>query len=204
MNPGDVMSIFSATTQRRSTRESLGDVDRRAVLRWLYPALAIGAVWGVALTVLMLGFTTTDDGHPYKHTADYWLVGLGIPLAISATVVVQAIHALAVGRDGRRGQWGAAVFTVPMVVFTAIFIDGLAQGESSSWGPTYLLCVLVGVVSLGFLVAGLWRSGVLPRSVLALWFVGWLIGGPLCPPAGSLLLSAAYVVLAVQMRKQHA
>jgi hypothetical protein len=195
------MSFVSATTQRRLSRESFGDVDRRAVLRWLYPALAVGAVWGVALTVVMLGFTTTDDGHPYTHTADYWLVGLGIPLTISASVVVHAIHALAAGRDGWRGKWGAAVFTVPMIVFTAIFVDGLAAGESSSWGPTYLLCVLVGVLSLGLLVAGLWRSGVLPRGVLALWFFGWLIGGPLCPPAGSLVLSAAYVVLAVQMRR---
>jgi hypothetical protein len=195
------MSFVSASTQRRLSRESYGDVDHRAVLKWLYPALAVGAVWGVALAVVMLGFATTDDGHPYKHTADYWLVGLGIPLAISATVIVHAIHALAAGRDGRRGTWGAALFTVPMVVFTAIFVQGLAQGKSSSWGPTYLLCVAVSHIALGLLVSGLWRADLLPRWALGLWFAGWFLGGPLCPPAGSLLFTAACVVLLIQMRR---
>ena len=86
--------------------------------------------------------------------------------------------------------------------FTALFIDGLVQAEASSWGPTYLLCVLATDVGLGLLVAGLWRSGLLPRKVLALWWVGWFLGGPLGPPAAPLLLASAYVVLAVQLRRR--
>ena len=191
----------STMTSARAAGDRRDRPARAALVRLLYPALAVGALWGVALTVVELGYTTTPDGHPYRHTADYWLVGLGIPLALSALVVVHAVHALAAGHDGARGRWGAALFSVPMVVFTALFVDGLVQGESSSWGPTYLLCVLCSHVALALLVAGLWRTELLPRGVLALWFAGWFLGGPLSPPAGPLLLAAAYVVLAVQLRK---
>jgi len=193
-------SVSSVPTRQRTSRQAFGDSDRRAFLKWLYPVLAIGALWGIALTIVMLGFTTTDDGHPYKHTADYWLVGLGIPLAVSAMVVVLTIHRLAAGRDGKRGRWGATIFVIPMLVFVAIFVDGLAQAESSSWGPTYLLCVAVSDIALGLLVSGLWRAELLPRWTLVLWFAGWFIGGPLSPPAGPLLLSGAYVALALQLR----
>jgi len=168
---------------------------------WLYPALAIGVLWGIALTYVELATTTTQDGHSFQHAADYWLTGLGIPLCLSGLVIVHAVHTLAAGRDGRRGRWGVWVFTAPALVFTALFIDGLVQAEASSWGPTYLLCVLATDVGLGLLVAGLWRSDLLPRKVLTLWWVGWFLGGPLGPPAAPLLLASAYVALAVQLRR---
>jgi hypothetical protein len=158
-------------------------------------------LWGIALTYVELAMTTTEDGHPFQHAADYWLTGLGIPLCLSGLVIVHSMHGLAAGRDGRRGQWGVWVFTVPSLVFIALFVDGLVQAEASSWGPTYLLCVLATDTGLGLLVAGLWRTGLLPRKVLALWWIGWLVGGPLGPPAAPLLLSAAYVTLAMQSRR---
>jgi hypothetical protein len=172
----------------------------RRVRSWLYAALAVGVLWGAALTYVELATTTTEDGQPFQHAADYWLTGLGIPLCLSGLVVVQAVRALAAGRDGRRGQWGALVYAVSALVFTALFVDGLVQAEASSWGPTYLLCVLASDIGLGLLVAGLWRTGLLSRKVLALWWVGWFLGGPLGPPGAPLLLSAAYAVLALQLR----
>ncbi len=195
------MSTVTTTTSGSSTG-LLGRVDGGIVRRWLYPALAVGVLWGFALTYVELATTTTgEDNQPLQHTADYWMIGLGIPLCLSGLVIVHAMHALAAGRDGRRGQWGGWVFTVPALVFTALFIDNLVIGESTSWGPTYLLCVLATDVGLGLLVAGLWRTGLLPRKVLALWWVGWFLGGPLGPPAAPLLLTAAYVALAVQLRR---
>jgi hypothetical protein len=196
-----VTSTITATTSDRPARGLLGRADSRGPRRWLYPALAIGMLWGFALTYVELATTTTTDGHPFHHAADYWLTGLGIALCLSGLVIVHAMHAMAGGRDGRRGRWGVWVFTAPALVFTALFVDGVVQAQASSWGPTYLLCVLATDVGLGLLVAGLCRSGLLPRKVLALWWVGWFVGGPLGPPAAPLLLTAAYVAFAVQLRR---
>lgn len=195
------MSSLTATTSDSAQSGHLGPVDNANARRWLYPALIVGMLWGVALTYVELATTTTEDGHPFQHTADYWVTGLGIPLCLSGLVIVHAMHALAGDRDGRRGRWGVWVFTVPALVFTAMFVVALLQAEASSWGPTYLLCVLATDIGLGLLVAGLWRTGMLPRKLLALWWVGWFIGGPLGPPAAPLLLAAAYLALAVQLRR---
>jgi len=191
-----VTATTSSTSQSSAART--GDNTLR---RWLYAALVVGTLWGVALTFVELALTTTEDGHPFQHSADYWLTGLGIPLCLSGLVIVHTMHTLATARDGRRGRWGVVVFSVPALVFTAMFIEALIAGEASSWGPTYLLCVLATDVGLGLLVAGLWRTGLLPRKLLGLWWVGWFLGGPLGPPAFPLLLSAAYVVLALELRR---
>lgn len=195
------MTTVTARPSGRSTAGLLGRADERNVRRWLYSALAVGAAWGVAFTYVELATTTTPDGHPFGHAADYWFTGLGIPLCLSGLMVVQSMHTLARGHDGRRGRWGVWVFTIPAFVFSALFVDALLTAEASSWGPTYLLCVLASDVGLGLLVAGLWRTGLLPRKVLALWWVGWFLGGPLGPPAAPLLLSAAYVVLGVSVAR---
>lgn len=194
------MSIVSATTGERATRPPSAR-DRGMFQRLLSPALAVGAAWGVALTIVVLGFTTTDDGHPFQHTADYWLNGLGIPLVLSSFVVVHAVRGLAAGRDSRLCRLGAMLFSIPLALFAGIFIQGVVAGESSSWGPTYLLCVLTSDIALGFVVAGLWHADVLPRWVLALWWFGWFVGGPLAPGPAPLLHTVAYVVLAVHLRR---
>jgi len=190
------MSTTSAAAPRQL------DAPAERPLAWAQPALAVGAAWGIALTVVSLGFDVTEDGHRYEHQADYWLTGLGIPLAISALLIVHAIRSLAAGRDGRRGRWGAVLFTAPMLVFTAMFIDGLISAKSSSWGPSYLLCVLFSDIGLGLLIAGLWRCHVLPRATLVAWGAAWFVGGPLSPPAAPLLLTAVYVVMSVQLRRR--
>jgi hypothetical protein len=174
----------------------------RKLYAWLYPALAVGVLWGITLTFFELATTTTGDGKPFQHAADYWVTGLGIPLCLSGLVIVHAVHAFAADRTGRRARSGLVVFTIAALVFVAMFVDALVAGESSSWGPTYLLCVLGTDVGLGLLVAGLWRDGLLPRKVLALWWIGWFLGGPLSAPAAPLLLSAVYVVLAAQFRSR--
>jgi hypothetical protein len=194
------MSTVTATTTRPS-RGLLGWTDSPSARRRLRPALAVGIVWGIALTYVELETATTADGHPFRHAADYWVTGLGIPLCLSGLVIVHAVHTLAAGHDGRRGRWGVWVFAVPALVFTVMFVDALLVAEASSWGPTYLLCVLASDVGLGLVVAGLWRTRLLPRKVLVLWWFGWLLGGPLGPPAAPLLLSAAYIALAVQLRR---
>lgn len=195
------MSSITTTTSGHPTAHARSRLVQQSTRRWLYPALAVGGLWGIALTYVRLAFTVTEDGHPFQHTADYWLTGLGLPLALSALVIVHAVHRLAEGRDARRGLWGVWIFTAPMIVFCAMFVDGLAERETSSWGPTYLLCVLLSDIGLGLLVAGLWRTGLLPRWTLATWWVGWFIGGPLSPPAAPLLLTVAYVAIAVQLHR---
>jgi len=193
------MSSVSATTKQSSTSTRQ---ERRRRPRLLFPALAIGAAWGIALTIVSVGFTTTDDGHPYRHAADYWLTGLGLPLVLSAIVVVHSARGLVEGRDGWRGRWGAYLFVVPALIFAAIFVDGLVESESSSWGPTYLLCVFTTDVFVGLFISGLWRTMLAPRWVLVLWWLGWFIGGPLAPGPAPLLHTAAYAVLAVHIRRR--
>jgi hypothetical protein len=164
-------------------------------------ALLIGALWGVAFTIVSVGFTTVPDDHPFKTAADYWYTGLGLPLVISGLALVQSMRALNAGQDGRRGRWGAALFSIPMPIFAAMFIQALAQGHTSSWGPTYLLCVLVSDIGLGLLVSGSWRVGLLSRWQLALWWIGWFVGGAFALGPAALLLTAAYVVLSVALTR---
>lgn len=164
-------------------------------------ALAVGAAWGVAFTIVALGFRLTPDDHPFRHAADYWYTGLGLPLALSGAAIIIAIHILHVGQDGRRGQWGARLFVLPMLIFSAMFIQALWQGQTSSWGPTYILCVLLSDVALAVYVFGCWRAGLLPRWLLAIWWVGWFLGGPLAQGPTPLLLTAAYVLLAAHLTR---
>jgi hypothetical protein len=164
-------------------------------------ALAVGAAWGVAFTIVALGFRLTPDDHPFRHSADYWYTGLGLPLVLSGVAIVAAVHTLCVGRDGRRGRWGAGLFIVPMLIFCAMFVQALVQGRTSSWGPTYVLCVLLSDIALAVFVSGCWRVGLLPRWLLATWSIGWFIGGPLAQGPTPLVLTVAYALIALRLTR---
>ena len=163
-------------------------------------ALLVGGLWGIAFAIVNLATTLTPDDKPFRHAADYWSVGLGLPLVISALTLVMCVHSMNDGSDGSRGRWGVALMTVTTAVFSAMFIQSLVQGETSSWGPSYPLCVLISDIALGLFVAGSWRTGVLPRWALLTWWFGWFVGGAFSVGPTSLLLTAAYVVIATQLR----
>lgn len=189
------MSAVTTASQRRTTPRP----ERHPATVTARVALTVGAIWGVAFTIVALGFRLTPDDHPFRHAADYWYTGLGLPLVLSGLALVVSVHFLNDGRDGRRGRWGTVLFAPPMLVFAAMFIQALAQGRTSSWGPTYILCVLLSDVALGVFVSGCWRVALLPRWLLVGWWLGWFLGGPLAQGPTPLLLSAAYTVLAVRL-----
>jgi hypothetical protein len=185
---------MSVTTAPQRHAPAAGTRPRSAVAA--LGALAVGAAWGIAFTIVALGFRLTPDDHPFRHAADYWYTGLGLPLVLSALTIVVAVGSLQAGRLGRRARWGTALFVGPMLIFSAMFLQALAQGRTSSWGPTYILCVLLSDIALALFVSGCWRAGALPRWLLATWWLGWFLGGPLAQGPTPLLLTVAYLLIA--------
>jgi len=71
------------------------------------------------------------------------------------------------------------------------------------WGPSYILFTGLAFVGHALLAAGSWRTGVMPRWMLGVWPLLWVLGsfaavaGPL-----PLLLIAFYVALGVVLTRQ--
>lgn len=198
------MSTLTAETRSRPESAAVQNQIRVSLWRALVAAW-LGAATAVAFTAVTLLATITNDGHPghpFRHAADYWYTALGmLPAMGSALVLVLAIHSLQRGRDGRLGRIGALVMSAGLVVFMAMGVYGLAIGKATSLGPTYVLATLATFVGLALFAAGSWRVGVLPRWLIAFWFVAWIIGGPFARNATPLLLAAAFVTIAVLLPK---
>lgn len=185
-------------TVASQTRISAESSDARYQIRRAQVAAWLGAATVVAFTAVTLLATITEDGHPFRHAADYWYTGLGmLPAMGSALVLVLAIHSLQRRRDGRLGRVGTLVMSVGLVVFMAMGAYALVIGKATSLGPTYLLATLATFVGLTLFVAGSWGVGLLPRWLLIVWLVAWLIGGPFAQSATPLLLAAAFVTIAL-------
>ncbi|MGI8421271.1 MAG: hypothetical protein ACR2MU_03270 [Gaiellaceae bacterium] len=185
-------TVASQTRIPAESSERQYQIRRAQVAAWL------GAATAVAFTVVTLLATITEDGHPFRHAADYWYTGLGmLPAMGSALVLVLAIHSLQRRRDGRLGRVGTLVMSVGLVVFMAMGAYALVIGKATSLGPTYLLATLATFVGLTLFVAGSWGAGLLPRWLLIVWLVAWLIGGPFAQSATPLLLAAAFVTIAL-------
>ena len=176
--------------------------DRARGLLAAETALWVGAATCVAFTLVWFLAALTPDGEPFRHTADYWYTGLGLPMVTVPLVVLPALRALQHGRDGRLGLAGTALTSAACVVFFAMLAYGLVAGVASSWGPTYVLCTLASVVGVWLFCAGSLRARLLPRLQLVLWGVAWTVGGMLGPEGSQLLLAVAYVALALALRRR--
>ena len=87
-----------------------------------------------------------------------------------------------------------------------LFVQLLASVATSTeqqWGPSYILFTGLGFVGHALLAAGSWRTGVMPRWMLGMWPLVWVLGsfaavaGPL-----PLLLIAFYVALGAIVRSE--
>ena len=161
-------------------------------------AAYVGAIAAVAFTAVTLVASVTPDGHPFTHAGDYWYCRLvPFPAMAAPLVLVLALHSLQSGEDGRLGRVGAIVLTAGLAVFVAMGCYGLLIGRATSLGPTYLLATLATFVGIVLFAIGSWRVGVLPRWLLVLWVLAWIVGGPFAQGISPLVLAVVYVLIGV-------
>jgi hypothetical protein len=170
-------------------------------LRTVQIALALGIPALLGLAVIVLFMHTTETG-PYQHAADYWLAADGVPLAVIGLLSALGVHRLQNGRDGKLGAAGTWLNALACVVLGINCAASLMAGEDLQWGPVYVLGSFLMLVGLALLSAGSWRTGVLPKWVLAVWPPLWLLGSFLAVGPVPVLLAVLYVVLIVVLPRR--
>lgn len=192
------LAAHSATGQAGDdTRSTTRTTVRRAQL-----ALYLGAAATVPFTAIMLFAALTPDGDPFRHAADYAYTALGVPYMLAPLILLPAIHSLHQGRDGRLGRAGLVATGIGLVTFLPIFAYGLIIGKAVSLGPTYLLATLATFIGMTLFGIGSYRAGLLPRWILPLWVIAWVIGGPLALNGMPLVLAAVYLAMAAILPKR--
>lgn len=164
-------------------------------------AIAAGAASAVAEAGLLVFTDAGGSGH-FKYTADYWLTGIGIPIALASVVLVIAMRQLQERRDGRLGLAGLLINSVACLSLTAQLATSVATASEVRWGPSYPLATLAAFVGLSLFAAGSWRVGLLPRWLLAGWPVIWVIGSMAAVGPSPLLLTAFYGAMAVMLTRR--
>ncbi len=193
------MNTLAAPTVSTHAADSVGAALRRA-----QAALVLGAVVAVAFAAMILFVATTSDGK-FQHTGDYFLTASGIPYLVALLVLLPAFRILQHRRDGRLGQAGIALASIGSAALLVVLVHGLAASAEDSLGPTYVLGALLTIVGVALFAAGSWRTGLLPRWLLALWVFAWAIGSFLpILGEGPLLLAAVYLTMAVLLPRKQA
>jgi hypothetical protein len=163
------------------------------------------AVAGVGLAVLAatgtLATTTSGGGH-FDHTADYWYTASGLPIAVGAIGTLLGVHWLQRGSDGRLGTVGAWVGVLALGELFVQLLASVLTSIEQQWGPAYVLCTALAFVGHAVLAAGSWRTGLLPRWVLGVWPLAFVLGSFAAWGPMPLLLIAFYVVLGVLVSKR--
>jgi hypothetical protein len=160
-------------------------------------ALGLVAVVGEG-TALTVGTTTPGEGH-FQHATDYWLTASALPHALAAITLLVSVRAMQGGRDGRRGLAGIVLAGISLAALAAVCALSLAVGHEVSGGPTYVLGTACAFVGHALFSAGSWRVGLLPRWLLAIWPVIWVIGSFAAVSASPALLGVLYIVIAVHL-----
>jgi hypothetical protein len=181
-------------------------LDRPITTRPAYRALGAGVGLGVLGALLEAGIGTfgpTPSGtEPYTHASQYWFVASALPTAAGAIIVLFAVRQLQRGRDGRLGLAGIGLATVCLLVLAGICAASVAVGHDIQGGPTYVLGTLGSLVGVALFAAGSWRVGAVPRWLLAIWPIVWVIGSFAAVSASPLLLVALYAALLVALRER--
>jgi hypothetical protein len=135
----------------------------------IVPPLLVFAVVGTF-------FTTISEGD-FRYTADYWYTGVGLPITLAGIGITLGVHRLQHGADGRLGRIGVWVNTVALVELFAQLLASVLQGAEVRWGPAYPVFTMVSFVGVAMVAAGCWRTGLLPKWMLGVWPVVWIVGG---------------------------
>ncbi|WP_426502738.1 hypothetical protein ACPPVO_34550 [Dactylosporangium sp. McL0621] len=171
------------------------------LVRALQVTLGIGIVTLIGFAIVAT-FWTTVDGGEFKYAADYWYTAAGVPIALVGIVHAFVVHRLQHGRDGRLGAVGTWLNAAACTVLAAQCAASALAGAEQRWGPTYLLCSALTLVALALLAAGSWRTGLLPRWVLGVWPMVWLLGSFFAIGPGPLLLVALYIAFLVVLPRR--
>lgn len=162
--------------------------------------VALGVVGALVEASTLVFASTTPGTGPYQHAADYWLTAAALPHAVAAVLVMVGVRRLQGARDGRLGLVGLVLNVVALLALTVIIVASLVVGHEVQGGPTYVLGTLVSFVGTAIFAGASWRTGLLPRWLLAVWPFAWLIGSFAAVSASPLLLVAWYAALLVALR----
>jgi hypothetical protein len=163
------------------------------------------AVAGVGLAVLAATgtlATTTAGGGRFDHGADYWYTASGLPIAAGAIGTLLGVHWLQRGADGRMGAVGAWVGVLALVELFVQLLASVLTSVEQQWGPAYVLCTALAFVGHAVLAAGSWRTGLLPRWLLGVWPLAFVLGSFAAWGPMPLLLIAFYVVLGIALSRR--
>jgi hypothetical protein len=165
-------------------------------------SIAIGIVGLVGLGVVGTFFTTSSGQH-FDHTADYWLTASGLPIAVGTAGTLLAVHWRQRGADGRLGAVGTWLGVLCMAELFVQLLASVLTSTEQQWGPSYILFTALAFTGHALLAAGSWRTRVLPRWVLGVWPLVWVLGsfaavwGPF-----PVMLIALYVALGVLLSRR--
>jgi hypothetical protein len=188
-------------TTAAATPESALRTDE-GTSRLVVASIAIGIVGLVGLGISGTFFTTSSGAH-FDHTADYWLTASGLPIAVGTVGTLLAVHWRQRGADGRLGAVGTWLGVLAMVELFVQLSASVLTSTEQQWGPSYILFTGLGFVAHALLAAGSWRTGVLPRWMLGVWPLVWVLGsfaavsGPL-----PVLLIVFYVALGAVLERR--
>lgn len=185
------------TTFAAGSTPGTDDGTRRQVLI----SIAIGIMGLVGLGVAGTLLTTSSGAH-FDHGGDYLLTASGLPIAVAGIGTLLGVHRLHHGADGRLGSIGAWLGSLALAELFVQLLASVVTSTEQQWGPSYI--VFTGLAFLGhaLLAAGSWRARLLPRWMLGVWPLLWVLGsfaavwGPL-----PLLLIAFYVALGARLTR---
>jgi hypothetical protein len=162
-------------------------------LRLVQLSLAVGIAAVVVFAAVGMLFTTISEG-AFRYTADYWYTGAGVPIALAGIGLTLGVHKLQDGADGRLGTIGLWVNTLALTELCVQLLSSVVVGAELRWGPMYVVCSFLTFLGVALLAAGSWRTRLLPKWMLGVWPVLWILGtfagtGPMS------LLLAVYLAL---------
>jgi hypothetical protein len=170
-------------------------------LRLVQVSLALGIAGLIVFAVAGMFFTTISEGD-FWYTADYWYTGAGLPIALAGIGLALGVHQLQRGADGRLGTIGV---WVNILALTELFVQLLASvvaGAELRWGPTYVVCTFLTFAGTALLAAGSWRTGLLPKWMLGVWPLLWILGSFAGGGPVALVLAAFLVVFGVTLTRR--
>lgn len=178
------------------------DAPTRATsLRLLQGSVAL-CLLGVVAQAVNEAFFTTVSGGDFKYAADYWLTAAGLPIAVGGVGLALAVHRLQRGADGRLGTIGVWVNTIALAELFVQLFSSVVVGAELRWGPMYVVGTFLTFLGIALLAAGSWRTGLLPRWMLGVWPLLWVLGTFFGTLPGCLVLTAFLVLFAVRLTRR--
>lgn len=196
------MTTTSTPSTPRRGAVPTGDAVRELTSAAWLRRLQLSTVLGV-VSILVLGgtvmFTTTTDQGPFRCAADYWLTAVGLPIALAGIGIAWSVHRLQHGADGRLGTVGVWLNTLALAVLFVQLSAGVIAGRELQWGPTYIIGTALTFLGTALLAAGSWGTGMVPRWMLGLWPLLWVVGsfaavGPMPGVLAVFLIALAIVI----------